>query len=582
MRVLLKRLLNYLNDTDNIFALLFGVLCGMFDFFGLFPAAGACIVCSFMTGRGRASSAFGVLIGIAIKKSFIYLIPLAISEILCIIWIEWLGDENVSFLDKILILSIGQLSVILFKHNDVSDCLFTLAACLVSIVLCLIFYGGIGAAYACKRKKVSLAFSQTLYLCLLLGVIVAFFACIFDIKGFSIAAILAGLTALVCACMNTSCMIYAMFAVALGAGFSADGFSVGVVTAIALAAVVSSLFKQHGKLPIALIYACVSSLFGIAVTHSMSLIDCLCPSVFFLLIPEKAIRAIEAPLYDTAHAQRKDKADEEAGSSVKNKARSIARATAGLQKAIDGFELKSDGSLAVKQLKAVSVLLDDIGNNEAVQKKKLISVQTGMACVPKPGCAHTGDSVLITDNELITVVAVSDGMGSGLLAHNESSAAVEVFTEMINAGFGISDSVDAVNRRLLFKCRSDFYATLDAIMIDKAECKATFVKMGAPSSFLIRDKRVHTICSESLPIGIVESVKPTVEKLELKDGDLLLVITDGVTDALGSSLLADIVDLSATKDTPEQLANALLDEAMSMLPDDDMSIVCVRIAPGEN
>ena len=86
---------------------------------------------------------------------------------------------------------------------------------------------------------------------------------------------------------------------------------------------------------------------------------------------------------------------------------------------------------------------------------------------------------------------------------------------------------------------------------------------------------------EALPIGIIESVSPSVKKLKVQVGDVFIIMTDGVQDVLSSDIYAGITEKAAQAHTPKELANALLDMAANESADDDMSIACVYIGKCE-
>ena len=81
-------------------------------------------------------------------------------------------------------------------------------------------------------------------------------------------------------------------------------------------------------------------------------------------------------------------------------------------------------------------------------------------------------------------------------------------------------------------------------------------------------------------MGILDSLHPASESYELNENDTLLFLSDGVTDAFGST--ADLYD--ALKKTPwgnpQQLADSLLEQALQAyegVAKDDMTAVAVRL-----
>ena len=84
----------------------------------------------------------------------------------------------------------------------------------------------------------------------------------------------------------------------------------------------------------------------------------------------------------------------------------------------------------------------------------------------------------------------------------------------------------------------------------------------------------------SLPLGIIDDLKPSVCSSNLSDGDVILLLTDGVSDAFGSS--GDIIDFLRTlpAKNPQTLAEQLLERAINLSngqKKDDMTALAVRV-----
>jgi stage II sporulation protein E len=135
---------------------------------------------------------------------------------------------------------------------------------------------------------------------------------------------------------------------------------------------------------------------------------------------------------------------------------------------------------------------------------------------------------------------------------------------------------------------------LDIAAVDLNSGEAEFVKIGAPVSFIIRGKECIVLEGEGLPLGILESVKPTVCHEQLQSGDMLVFMSDGVTEAFHST--PDLCEYIGTLSplNPQALADNLLSEALHRThptsnsapealqnstpsPEDDMTILCVRL-----
>lgn len=77
-------------------------------------------------------------------------------------------------------------------------------------------------------------------------------------------------------------------------------------------------------------------------------------------------------------------------------------------------------------------------------------------------------------------------------------------------------------------------------------------------------------------IGILDSVDSVTVKYQLFDGDMVLMMSDGVFDTLASEGIAEIVDTLDTSN-PQLLADEILRKALENGASDDCSVVAFRL-----
>ncbi|MBR4435423.1 MAG: SpoIIE family protein phosphatase [Clostridia bacterium] len=169
-------------------------------------------------------------------------------------------------------------------------------------------------------------------------------------------------------------------------------------------------------------------------------------------------------------------------------------------------------------------------------KKRSIVLKCGVHCLKKDGSDAAGDSALTASCDFGSVAVISDGMGSGRRARSESQMTVSLFSKLVGCGFSPSAAAECANALLVMRERGEMYATLDAALIDPVSAGLVAVKHGAPPSYIIRGSTLYTLYSEALPIGAVEGAKPAVFRERLRAGDALIMMSDGVYDALGDAL----------------------------------------------
>lgn len=204
----------------------------------------------------------------------------------------------------------------------------------------------------------------------------------------------------------------------------------------------------------------------------------------------------------------------------------------------------------------------------------------GIAKDTKDGSEKSGDTHAVTrlsgDRFL---VALSDGMGSGIKAESVSSTSLSLIECFYKAGLQSGLILNTVNKLLAINTEDSFTA-LDVTVIDLKNCTADFIKYGSPYGFIIGDNGIRIVEGDSLPLGIVDELKPSVCSSELCDGDMILLVSDGISDAFGSS--GEVIDFLRTlpAKNPQTLANQVLEHALSLnsgQKKDDMTALAVRV-----
>ena len=190
------------------------------------------------------------------------------------------------------------------------------------------------------------------------------------------------------------------------------------------------------------------------------------------------------------------------------------------------------------------------------------------------GGSSSGDSIRVRELDGRLLLAISDGMGSGEEAGRESRSALALLSDLLSVGFTLSSAVSSVNSLLLGRSRGDMYATLDVMLIDLSDGTALIKKHGAPESWVLRDGKAYALTSDALPVGIIDGEETDAGSLKLLDGDVIVMTSDGVSDALGNGTAGfpEIASLGM-----EKAAALLLDEAAARGGRDDMSVITARI-----
>ncbi|NMB01564.1 MAG: SpoIIE family protein phosphatase [Firmicutes bacterium] len=184
-------------------------------------------------------------------------------------------------------------------------------------------------------------------------------------------------------------------------------------------------------------------------------------------------------------------------------------------------------------------------------------------------------------------IVLSDGMGVGLKAHTESNVTLRLLERMIKAGYDLRTAVSLINRLLMLRNQDDMFVTIDMVVVDLFSGQLEFVKVGAAPSFIKRGREVEIIHNQSLPVGVLDEVDVQSDRRTLKEGEILVMTTDGVLDAQRSVARKDewmcwnLRRLQCSGDMAAMAEEILYDsiEIADGRVDDDMMVVVARIVP---
>lgn len=198
----------------------------------------------------------------------------------------------------------------------------------------------------------------------------------------------------------------------------------------------------------------------------------------------------------------------------------------------------------------------------------------------KDGSAACGDThSLIKIDEGKFLIALSDGMGSGERARTTSSTSLNLIESFYRAGLESELILSTVNKVLSISV-DDNFAAVDIGVVDLYSAKSDFIKIGAPYGLILSENGIRFIEGSSLPLGILDELKPSTATLPMSSGDVIVMLSDGITDAFGSS--SDVIEFlkSAPLLNPQALSDTIVERALRLSGGsarDDMTALCVRI-----
>ncbi len=196
------------------------------------------------------------------------------------------------------------------------------------------------------------------------------------------------------------------------------------------------------------------------------------------------------------------------------------------------------------------------------------------------GCA-CGDSHIIKNLEGDRLLLLlSDGMGSGEAAARESAQTVRLLGRFLAADVNRELALETVNELMLARTDSDMFATVDLCVVDLIAGVAEFSKLAACRSVILRKGEVLSVEGGRLPLGILEGVSPSSCRVVLEPGDVIVMASDGVMDAVEEDILEDVLRRHACQ-PPEMLAETLVSRVEQLMGDarrDDMTALCARVS----
>ena len=167
-----------------------------------------------------------------------------------------------------------------------------------------------------------------------------------------------------------------------------------------------------------------------------------------------------------------------------------------------------------------------------LEDTKFRSVQ-GIERRKKDGAYVSGDNFSILELESGNfLMGLSDGMGSGSTACKESELVLDLVERFLEAGFSMETAIRMMNSAMVLKGEADLFSTVDLCNIDLYNGKASFFKIGAAASFLKRDGEVSCFSSRTLPVGVGNNPEVDHVEMDLKNGDFVVMVTDGVLEYL--------------------------------------------------
>ncbi len=212
------------------------------------------------------------------------------------------------------------------------------------------------------------------------------------------------------------------------------------------------------------------------------------------------------------------------------------------------------------------------------------TAMTAVARAIKEGEKISGDNFSVDEYaDSNVVLMISDGMGSGKDACRDSQAVIEFVEKLLEVGFRKEKAFSMINAAIYAGMQCANLTTLDICSVNLHNGEAEFIKAGSAVSFRKRGTTVDEITSDTLPLGAFSDISAMTHTLQLVDGDVLIMMSDGVTDcfegAEGLNRLREVIS-HMNLVNPKEIANYLLRYAVNCQGGrirDDMTILVLGL-----
>ena len=210
-------------------------------------------------------------------------------------------------------------------------------------------------------------------------------------------------------------------------------------------------------------------------------------------------------------------------------------------------------------------------------------LQVGSGKITKDGNKVSGDCSLqikLADGKYL--LAIADGMGSGERARESSKITLRLIKQMLSAGFDKEESLEMINSRISLMQNKESYSTLDVTILDLYSGKAEIIKNAACNTYIKNKKSINKIALNNLPVGIIDNIELQSETLDVNDGDIYIMCSDGILETKDDTKddWFEKFLRNVSTNNVQKLADLILAEAIDNnfgVAQDDMTVIVSKI-----
>jgi hypothetical protein len=206
----------------------------------------------------------------------------------------------------------------------------------------------------------------------------------------------------------------------------------------------------------------------------------------------------------------------------------------------------------------------------------------------EPCYDNGGDAFDYAIDDGVLHVGVLDAMGHGLAAAGVAAFALSAYRHSRRRGLGLLETYAAMDGAVGDQFPDERYVTAVIAQLDLETGRLSWISAGHPPPLVVRDGRLSRtlIAPAAAPLGIpLDGPSPTVAQESLQPGDLLLLYTDGLTEArhpdgqmftvpgLGEFIEREAAAGQTAPETLRRLRHAIVDRQPGQLKDDATAVL---------
>ena len=205
---------------------------------------------------------------------------------------------------------------------------------------------------------------------------------------------------------------------------------------------------------------------------------------------------------------------------------------------------------------------------------------TQLSCNNAKECGDSYDYFVDTKGKAHMIL--SDGMGTGSKAAIDGAMTTGLLSRLIKAGFEFESALKMVNSALLIKSEDESLATVDVTSIDLYTGQAQIFKVGAAPTFAKKSDKILEIDCTSLPAGILRGATFDTKTINLKDRDIIVMVSDGVTNNEYDWIYEEIKSSNTNIDAKKLARKIALESKFRIASekDDDVTVMVGIVSKG--